>query len=245
MIIGSRKLYYEKLSSTNTMAATLIRKGNISEGTIIHAGFQYSGKGQAGNKWESEEGKNLLISIILYPTVVKADMQFLISKVISLGIVDFLMQFTSEVSIKWPNDIYVKGDKISGILIENTIVRNEIEHTVAGIGINVNQTRFPEDIPNPTSLKIVTGKEHDLKECLTSLAKSLDSRYKQLLYERISQINRDYISYLYQFNVWCEFNDSKGIFEGKIVSVSDIGRLQIEDRRGRIYEFGFREVDFL
>lgn len=245
MIIGSRKVYHEKLSSTNTAAATLIRKGNTPEGTIIQAGYQYSGRGQMGNRWESEEGKNLLISIILFPTVVRADMQFIISKVISLGIVDFLQQITGDVFIKWPNDIYIKSDKIAGILIENTIIRNEIEHTIAGIGINLNQTRFPGDIPNPTSLKIITGKEYDPETCLDSLTKTLDKRYKQLLYERRNQIDKDYISSLYRFNVWSEFNDNKGIFEGKIISVTDSGRLQIEDRRGRIYEFGFKEVDFL
>jgi BirA family transcriptional regulator, biotin operon repressor / biotin---[acetyl-CoA-carboxylase] ligase len=245
MIIGSRKVYYEKLSSTNTMAATLIRKGNMPEGTIIHAGYQFSGKGQMGNRWDSEEGKNLLISIILYPSVVKADMQFIISKVISLGIVDFLRQVTGRIFIKWPNDIYIESDKIAGILIENTVIRNDIEHTIAGIGININQTRFSEDIPNPTSLKIITGEEHDLENCLASLSKAIDIRYKQLLYERNNQIDKDYISSLYRFNVWSEFNDNKGIFEGKIVSVTDSGRLHIEDRRGRIYEFGFREVDFL
>jgi len=245
MIIGSKKIYYEKLSSTNTMAATLIRKGNIQEGTVVHAGYQFSGKGQAGNRWESEDGKNLLISIILYPTIVKADQQFIISKVISLGLVDFLRQVTGNIFIKWPNDIYVKSDKIAGILIENTVIRNDIEHTIAGIGVNINQTRFSADIPNPTSLKIITGEEHDLENCFSSLTKAIDTRYKQLLYERKNQIDKDYISSLYRFNLWSEFNDNKGIFEGKIVSVTDSGRLQIEDRRGRIYEFGFREVDFL
>ena len=245
MIIGSRKVYYEKLSSTNTMAATLIRRNNAPEGTIIYAGFQYSGKGQMGNKWESEESKNLLISVILYPTVVKADMQFLISKTISLGITDFLSEFTDNIFIKWPNDIYIKNDKIAGVLIENALIRNDIEHTIAGIGININQTRFPEEIPNPTSLKIATGTEYDLDHCLTKLCGALDNRYKQLLYERKGQIDNDYLALLYRFKEWCEFKDSKGMFEGKIVSVADSGRLQIEDRKGRIYEFNFREVDFL
>ena len=227
------------------MAATLIRRNNAPEGTVVYAGFQYSGKGQAGNKWESEENKNLLLSIILYPTVIKADMQFLISKTISLGITDFLSKFTGDIFIKWPNDIYIRDDKIAGILIENALIRNEIEHTIAGIGININQEVFPDDIPNPTSLTIATGLEHDPEQCLTELCAALDSRYKQLLYEKTKRIDNDYLKLLYRAGEWSEFKDGKGIFEGKIVSVADSGRLQIEDRKGRIYEFDFREVDFL
>ena len=245
MIIGSRKIYYDKLSSTNTMAATLVKKGNIQEGTIVYAGFQYSGKGQKGNTWESEEGKNLLISIILYPISVKAENQFIISKVISLGISDFLVQLCGQVFIKWPNDIYIGDDKIAGILIENSVIRDEIEHSVAGIGININQEIFTGGAPNPTSLRLVTGKTHDTEQCLSMLATSIDARYKQLLYNKRSQINDDYFASLYRVGVWTEFNDNKGNFEGKIVAVTESGRLQIEDRRGRIYEYGFREVDFL
>ena len=245
MIIGSRKIYYDKLSSTNTMAATLIKKGNVQEGTIVYTGFQYSGKGQKGNTWESEEGKNLLISIILFPVTVRAENQFIISKVISLGISDFLGQLTENISIKWPNDIYIQDDKIAGILIEHSVIRNDLEYTIAGIGININQEVFTGGAPNPTSLKIVTGIYHDTEKCLSSLTGDIDKRYKQLLYDRRDRIDEDYFSSLYKAGTWNEFKDNKGIFEGKIIAVTDTGRLQIEDRRGRIYEYGFKEVDFL
>lgn len=245
MIIGSRKLFYDKLSSTNTMAATLLKRENVSEGTIVYTGYQYSGKGQKGNTWESEEGKNLLISIILFPVMINAENQFTISKVISLGIKDFLDQLTDHVFIKWPNDIYVKDDKIAGILIENSVIRNEIEHTIAGIGININQEKFSAGIPNPTSLKLVTGDVHDLEKCLLSLSGTIDYWYKQLLYERRNQIDDEYFSSLYRVGIWTEFKDSNGIFEGKIIAVTNAGRLQIEDRRGRVYEYDFKEVDFL
>ena len=245
MIIGSRKIYYDKLSSTNTMAATLIKKGNVQEGTIVYTGFQYSGKGQKGNTWESEEGKNLLISIILFPLTVRAENQFIISKVISLGISDFLGQLTENISIKWPNDIYIQDDKIAGILIEHSVIRNDLEYTIAGIGININQEVFTGGAPNPTSLKIVTGIYHDTEKCLSSLTGDIDKRYKQLLYDRRDRIDEDYFSSLYKAGTWNEFKDNKGIFEGKIIAVTDTGRLQIEDRRGRIYEYGFKEVDFL
>jgi len=245
MIIGSRKVYFEKLSSTNTHAAAMLRKGRVLEGTIVYTGYQSAGKGQGGNKWESEKDKNLLLSVILYPTTIRADRQFLISKVISLGVSDFLKTYVYDVTIKWPNDIYVKNEKIAGILIENSIIRNEIDHTIAGIGININQQHFPRHLPNPTSLKILTGKDYDLEQCLNELAAKLDARYKLLLYNRIGRIEEDYKNSLYRFGQFTEFSDNRGIFEGKIISVTDTGRIQIEDRRGRIYEYGFNEVDFL
>ncbi len=245
MIIGSRKVFFERLSSTNSHAAAMLRKSRVPEGTVVYTGYQTAGKGQAGNKWESEENKNLLLSVILYPSLIRADRQFLISKVISLGVSDFVKSHVSDVTIKWPNDIYAGNEKIAGILIENSIIRNEIDHTIAGIGININQEHFPRHLPNPTSLKLITGVEYDLEKCLNELIAKLDARYKLLLYSRTARIDEDYKSSLYRFGQFTEFKDNRGVFEGKIRSVTDLGRIQIEDRRGRIYEYGLNEVDFL
>jgi BirA family transcriptional regulator, biotin operon repressor / biotin---[acetyl-CoA-carboxylase] ligase len=245
MIIGSRKIFIDKVSSTNTHSTFLLRKGKVQEGTIVHTNFQTAGRGQQGNTWESQYGKNLLFSIILYPVTVKADKQFVISKIISLGLRDYLNGIVPDVSIKWPNDIYVRNDKIAGILIENSIIKNEIENTVAGIGLNVNQDKFSRSVPNATSLKKLTGIEFDPGSCLTEISVTLDLRYKQMLYGNNKLIDEDYLSSLYRFGDFNEFSDSNGIFEGKIIAVTGTGRLQIEDRRGRIYEYGFKEVDFL
>lgn len=245
MIIGSKKIFVEKLSSTNSHAAWLLKKGKVQEGTVIYAGFQTAGRGQGTNNWESEAGKNLLFSIILYPNFIRAEEQFAISKIVSLGIKDYLDKIVKDVFIKWPNDIYVRDDKIAGILIENAIIRNDIEHSIAGIGININQARFSQGVPNPTSLKILTGREHNPEDCLTEILKALEARYRRLPYDKKSKIDKDYISSLYRSNQWTEFRDSRGIFEGKIIAVTGSGRLQIEDRKSRIYEYDHKEVDFL
>jgi BirA family biotin operon repressor/biotin-[acetyl-CoA-carboxylase] ligase len=245
MIIGSKKIFVEKLSSTNSHASWLLRKGKVQEGTVIYTGFQTAGRGQGTNSWESEAGKNLLFSIILYPSSVRAEQQFVISKIVSLALKDYLDKIVRDVFIKWPNDIYVSNDKIAGILIENAIIRNEIEHSIAGIGININQERFRLGALNPTSLKILTGHEHNPEDCLSGIIKALDERYRQLSYDKKSKIDQNYISSLYRYNQWTEFRDSRGIFEGKIIAVTDSGRLQIEDRKSRIYEYDHKEVDFL
>jgi BirA family transcriptional regulator, biotin operon repressor / biotin---[acetyl-CoA-carboxylase] ligase len=245
MIIGSKRIFLEKVSSTNTHSSSLLRKGPVQEGTIVHTNFQTAGRGQPGNTWESQYGKNLLFSIILYPVTVVADKQFVISKMISLGIRDYLITILPDVHIKWPNDIYVSSDKIAGILIENSVNRSEIEYTIAGIGLNVNQDKFSGAVPNATSLKKLTGKDSDLDNCLAELSKAIDLRYKQMLYEKETLIDNDYLSALYRYGEYNGFRDSNGTFEGKIIAVTGTGRLQIEDRRGRILEYGFKEVDFI
>ena len=111
-------MFFQNLPSTNSHALYLLKNSKLPEGTILYTNYQSSGKGYSGNKWESEDGKNLLISIILYPSFIKPEDQFLISMIVSLGVCDFLMRFIPECSIKWPNDIWVNNDKIAGLLLE-------------------------------------------------------------------------------------------------------------------------------
>jgi BirA family biotin operon repressor/biotin-[acetyl-CoA-carboxylase] ligase len=245
MIIGSNIIFCENLTSTNTCCSALLKKEKLKEGTIIHTNFQTAGRGQTGNTWESEEGKNLLFSVILYPSTIDVRNQFIISKTISLGICDFLERYLQDVYIKWPNDIYINDDKIAGILIESSIISDEFEHVIAGIGLNVNQDKFTANIPNPTSLKIECGMSFDLAELLSLICKDLDKRYKQLLYDKTSVIDADYLSHLRKYRQWSFFKGSGNIFEGRILSVSDTGRIYIEDRTGRMHEYAFKEVDFV
>ena len=244
MIIGSKLIYCENTLSTNTFASGLLQNDPVAEGTIIHTNFQLAGRGQKGNRWESEAGKNLLFSIVLFPNMVSPEDQFIISMFISLGICDFLKMFITGCKIKWPNDIYAGDDKIAGILIENSISGESISNSIVGIGLNINQVSFPEDIPNPVSLKMLTGKDHDPDYCLKQIAICLDIRYKQLLAGNRTEIRTDYISSLFRLNEWCNFITGSGLLYGKINSVAHSGCLQIEDERKNIHEFQFKEVEF-
>lgn len=244
MIIGSSFLFCKDIESTNSFASGLLQSESVAEGTIIYTNFQPAGRGQKGNRWESEDGKNLLFSIVLFPTMVRPEDQFIISIFISLGISDFLKMFIPNCKIKWPNDIYAGDDKIAGILIENTIISNSIVNSIAGIGLNINQQIFPEELPNPVSLKILTGKEYDRDQCLKQLASCLDTRYKQVISGSWEELRNQYISSLYQLNIWRRFRSEKGIFEGRIVSVTEAGCLKIEEMAGKIREFAFKEIEF-
>lgn len=245
MIIGSNKIFVEKLTSTNSYAGQLLIKDDVPEGTTVCTAFQSAGKGQMGNKWESEKGKNLLFSIILYPSMILPSEQFLISMTISLGICDFLKRYSDNCTIKWPNDIYVFNDKIAGILIEHSVIGNEIKSTIAGIGLNIKQDKFLSYAPNPVSLKMITGIEYDLTSSLDQLLSDLDKRYKQLIAGDFDQIRNEYILKLFRLNEWFNYIDSGGLFKGRIISVTSEGRLQVENIEGKINEYLFKEVGFI
>jgi BirA family biotin operon repressor/biotin-[acetyl-CoA-carboxylase] ligase len=245
MIIGSKLIFFENLISTNTYASSLLKKEPQPEGTIVYTNYQTGGRGQKGNQWESEEGKNLLFSIILYPSTIDPSDQFIISKVISLGLCDFFREYIGNVFIKWPNDIYVDNDKIAGILIENSLATGKIENTIAGIGININQNVFRSDAPNPVSLSLLTGKTFELTDCLKKLANNLDKRYKQLLDKKYYVLNSDYLYQLYRYGKWNKYRDINKTYIGRIVSLTPSGMLQIEERNGLIHDYSFREVDFI
>jgi BirA family biotin operon repressor/biotin-[acetyl-CoA-carboxylase] ligase len=245
MIIGSKLFFFENLPSTNIKAADLLKSDDLPEGSIVYTNYQSAGRGQMGNIWESEDGKNLLISIVLVPSMINPADQFLISMTVSLGICDFLKRHIPACAIKWPNDIYVKNDKIAGILIENLIIGDQIKSTIAGIGINVNQVKFLSDSPNPVSLSLITGMSYDLSACLSQLAFNLDKRYKQLISEKFKEIKDMYVSQLFRLNEWSHYRDTSGIFTGRILNVADNGRLKIEKKSGDIIEYFFKEVDFI
>jgi BirA family transcriptional regulator, biotin operon repressor / biotin---[acetyl-CoA-carboxylase] ligase len=244
MIIGSRFIFCKNIASTNLCASGLIQSESVPEGTIIYTNYQSAGRGQKGNRWESEDGKNLLFSTVLFPVMVRPEDQFIISIFISLGICDFLKKLIPDCKIKWPNDIYAGDDKIAGILIENSIISNAIVNSIAGIGLNINQEEFQEELPNPVSLKILTGKEFDPYYCLKQLAGCLDLRYKQVISGSWDVLRNEYISSLYQLNIWRRFKSEDGNFLGKILSVTDSGCIKIEERAGNTREFSFKQIDF-
>jgi BirA family transcriptional regulator, biotin operon repressor / biotin---[acetyl-CoA-carboxylase] ligase len=244
MIIGSNLIFIDNLTSTNNYALALIRKNPPAEGTIVYTNYQKGGRGQKGNHWESERGKNLLISIILYPSAVSPPDQFIISKAISLGICDFLIEYARNVYIKWPNDIYVENDKIAGILIESSVIAGKIENTIAGIGININQINFSNYSPNPVSLSLLTGRTYDPFDCLKKVSYFLDKRYKQLVDRKYTEIDSDYLLKLYRYREWHKFKDINKTYTGRIISLTQSGLLQIEEQNGLINEYSFKEVDF-
>ena len=245
MIVGSNVMHSEKVSSTNTVAAAMLRESPPAEGTAITASYQETGRGQSGNRWESEPGKNLLMSVILYPVMVRPAEQFIISVMVSLAVHDLVSQYTSLARIKWPNDIYVGDDKIAGILIENSITGETLGSSIAGIGLNINQSVFLSGAPNPVSLCQVTGCEHDLSTITRDLLAALDRRYDMIIRGKRIELEEEYFRALYRAREWHRYSDNEGEFEGMIESVRPDGMLEVRKREGVTRLYAFRELDYI
>jgi len=244
-IIGNKIISLLSVDSTNDYARELLENRTPEEGTVVVAGDQKKGRGYGTNTWHSKRGKNLLFSIILYPQFISANTQFLISKIISLGICDYLCTYVSDVSIKWPNDIYVDDRKISGILIENDLMGSSMKNSIVGIGLNVNQENFPNDIPNPVSLSQMIEKKLVIKEELKKLIGFLEKRYQMLARGKVDKIQKDYHSRLFRLNKMSWYQNDHERFKAKIIGVSDYGQLILENQSGKTLEYNFKEVEFL
>lgn len=244
-IIENTLIKFDCVDSTNNYATNHLANEGWIEGTVVLTDFQNKGKGQTSNSWESEKGKNLLFSIVLYPGFIPVHYQFLISKVIAIGVCEVVSLFVEDVSIKWPNDIYVENKKIGGILIENAIMGTEFSYSVAGVGLNVNQQNFLSDAPNPVSLFQLTGIEYDRDEILTLVIQSINKWYEILKRKEFSVIDSAYLKRLYRFGEEAKFKDDSGIFTGRIVGVDPIGQLMIEKGSGEVRAYYFKEVAFL
>ncbi len=245
IFIGKVLHFYETLPSTNILATEMLDRQVLREGTTILTFNQSAGKGQLNNKWESEAEKNISVTIVLKPDFFPLQQNFLLNQVIALGVYDFIRLFVKEkVSIKWSNDIYVADKKIAGILIQNSIQGQQFQHSVVGIGININQAIFKSGAPNPTSIFLETGKEISLWSAVDFLCKYLENRYLQLKSNQFDLIKTDYHDVLYRINEWHRFESNGHIFQGKIKGVADSGQLLMQTAEGE-KEFTFKEIKFL
>ena len=228
-------VHIEETDSTNRWM-----KDN-GEGTqVVVADYQTAGKGCGSNSWEAERGQNLLFSVMIHPKSLQAKNQFIITQVISVALCKTLDRYVqSQISIKWPNDIYVGDKKVCGVLIENRLQGRMIKDTIIGIGLNVNQTEFKSDAPNPVSLKQLIGKDIDREEVLNTFIEQLNETVKS------ATIIADYKARLYRREGKHLFMTKNTTFKASIVDVKDDGRLMLEDEKGVAHLFRFKEVQFV
>ncbi|MDB5226056.1 MAG: biotin biosynthesis protein BioC [Bacteroidota bacterium] len=247
---GKFLIYLPTVDSTNSYAKDYITKTSPIDGTVILADEQLQGRGQSGNKWTSEANKNLTFSIIYQTGFLRATDQFYLNMAVSLGILSMvhsqwsiLKRESPGAFIKWPNDIYVDSKKIAGILIENTISGVQLKHSVIGIGLNVNQEVFSNDL-NATSLRLLLQKELDRNEILNELLSSIEKYYLQLKERKFESLKQEYLENLYHFNVVAEFKKNGENFMGKIIDITESGKLVMEIESG-VEEFNFKEISFV
>ena len=239
----------DSIGSTNTYLRELNGGDPAFDYEVAVASFQTAGRGQKGNTWESEAGKNLLFSILAHPQAIKVQEQFYISEAIALAVSDSVMsfigpEFADEVSVKWSNDVYWKDFKMAGILIENTLQGDRILDTVVGVGLDVNQEVFLSDAPNPISMRNITGRAFDLDALLNDIVDRF-IRYMELPTSKRPDVDQAYRNRLYRREGFHKFRDSNGVFKARIEGIRPDGCLMLQTDKGehRIYEF--KQVQFV
>jgi BirA family biotin operon repressor/biotin-[acetyl-CoA-carboxylase] ligase len=212
---------------------------------VVDADYQTAGRGQGGNHWESEAGKNLLFSVLCHPNMVPIRDQFIISEAHALALYDALSTLAEGFSIKWPNDIYWRNKKVAGTLIETTLAGGHIRDCIIGTGIDVNQQQFVSDAPNPVSLRQILGHDVDRQQLLRDIVKRFNEYLQLIVNGDYSTIVGRYMSYLYRQHGFFAYRDKNGEFEAAIVEVEDDGHLILRDHDDHIRSYAFKEVEFV
>ena len=238
-------IHIDETDSTNRWLKEFCSKEPGSQGVhkgdgsfCVLADYQTAGRGCGTNTWESEQGKNLLFSLMLHPENLPANKQFQISMAISLAIVDAVGQLVGDLSIKWPNDIYWRNGKLAGILIENRLQGSLIKDSIIGVGLNVNQQEFKSKAPNPVSLWQITGQETDREQLLQEILRRLDTFLS-------ADIKDSYMKMLYRRKGFHPYTDKDGAFMAEIAGVEDDGHLLLIDDSGQQRRYAFKEVTFI
>lgn len=240
---------YIKLAETKSTNTYLKRMAALlPTGTVIYTYRQTAGRGQKGNSWESEDGKNLTFSILLKHPGIEAKRQFYVSEAVSLAVAEVLSRYTEGISIKWPNDVYWGDRKMCGMLIENSLSADGgIDYSIPGVGININQEHFVSDAPNPVSLKNVTGRDYDLEALLREVCERIEAEcgmLAQATQAQLDALHRRYLDRLYrndgQLHTWELPGGSR--FQASIASVAPDGMFTLQRPDGSQASYAFKQV---
>lgn len=243
--IGKPFTILSEVGSTNNYAMQQVQAHLAAHGATWFAMHQNAGKGQRGKDWKDEFGKNILMSFVVEPNTLCIDNQFFLTAAISLGCWDFMTKYVlDQTSIKWPNDIYWRDRKAGGILIENVIKGKKWSYSIVGIGLNINQTFFSPDLPNPVSLKQITGKTFETSELAQELCAMIEKRWVQLQYRNENTaILKEYQKNLYKLNEKVAFKLGDAIVEARVEGVNQMGQLLINT--GNIVPINFGSVEWI
>ncbi|MGN6640053.1 MAG: biotin--[acetyl-CoA-carboxylase] ligase [Mucilaginibacter sp.] len=246
LFVGQNLITIQHVDSTNNFLKDLLSNSKpLPDGTVIMAESQYAGRGQQQNKWHSEPGKNLTVSILLKPSFLSAAQQFDLTRAVSLGIISALEPFLGDkLKIKWPNDIYYDNGKLGGILIENLLRGTQITNSVIGIGLNVNQEVFLPGAANAVSVKQILHRDYELKFILSEICKNIEAVYLNLKAGHIDHIRKAYLQRLYWLNEQRMFRVNEQVFKGRIENVKDNGLLVVNNGADTS-EYNQKEIEFL
>lgn len=238
---GLRVIRLDTVDSTNRYLRQY-QPSEDEEMTLVVADNQTAGRGQGTNSWESEAGKNLLFSLLVHPTMLPVNRQFMLSEAHALALREALSGYADGFMVKWPNDIYYHDSKISGTLIETKLSSRGIGSFILGTGINVNQQKFMSDAPNPVSLRQILGHDVDRDELMNAVIKAFKKYYRLIVNGDYGTLSALYHEYLYRRHGFYPYQDARGEFVAAIVEVQDDGLLVLRDKEGRVNTYEFKEV---
>lgn len=217
--------------------------------SVIAAREQTAGRGQRGNKWLTRPGENITLSMYIRPgedgiPAIKARDAFRLTACAALSVAEYVASKGVRCSVKWPNDIYCGDRKVCGMLIESSITDGHISEAILGIGVNLNQTAFPPEILNPTSLKRLTGSDYDIRLESDLLVDILLKNLRNLDTANLLDI---YTSKLYRLNEFNSYSDNQTgeQFEARILGINDDGKLLLATRNGLVKSFSFKEISYI
>ncbi len=242
---GKVLIEFKQLDSTNDYAMSLVRSDAAKEGMLITTKDQTKGKGQRGRVWQSQAGKNIAMSVIYQPNTIHHKQAYL-NKCVAIACHQLIAEQLGgeEVRIKWPNDIYYQDQKLAGILIENVYAGNQLTNSVIGIGINVNQVKFPDELVNPISLKLIVGGNLHISSLIVRLCELLEQQYLLFKRDEWGIIQANYLERLYRFQEVGNYMTSYGELSGRITDVNENGQLVLQTDANE-FVFNVKELEFL
>lgn len=244
---GVRYMHRCEVTSTNTYAKELLAAGvGLPDVTVLTADFQTGGRGQRGNSWESERGQNLTFSLVCHPSWVAAHHQFVLSQAIAVAVSQTLTEYVDGISVKWPNDIYWHDRKLCGILIECNLVGSAVADCIIGVGLNVNQTVFVSDAPNPVSLAQIIGMTVNRDVLLQAVMSRFMSLYAVLRQGGAEALQAEYMRLLYRRTGMYRYRSRDGVeFMAETVGVEPTGHLVLRQADGEVGHYEFKEISFV
>jgi BirA family biotin operon repressor/biotin-[acetyl-CoA-carboxylase] ligase len=234
---------YTTLDSTNKEAQRLLAEGPVISGLTLLARHQTGGKGQMGRNWIAEPGSHLAMTIIYQPARLSPAELTTLGMKVSLGILKALLSIDPALNlfIKWPNDIYAGQKKLCGILIENSLSGGRVQHSIIGIGMNVNELHFPDEIPNAVSLFQLTGHTYDLEP----IALSVRDHVLSILENEPAGWKATYDHYVFGKGQAFQFISNETTFEATVHGVTLEGHLMLQTADGHIRAFASHEVKWV
>ena len=234
-----------EVDSTNNYLRNYAAQNELDSSVLLLAGYQTAGRGQHANSWHSKPDKNLLLSLLI-EEVIPVGKAFYLSKITALAIQRLLEDEIGEkVFVKWTNDIYVADKKIAGVLIENTMKGDKITRSIIGVGLNLNQIEFPKDLPNPVSLKQITGKDYDIEKFGMKFYNNFQETFLKFQQGFFTILDNDYNNCLYKKNQWVGIKTENQNKMVKVLLVNPKGALIVENKKGEQEQFVYGEIQFL